>query len=310
MPVRPLSKELQAKAIKELHEKPERIQEDLEYIRTWLKKQPHLKARTDDQWLITFLRGCKFSLERTKEKIDFFYTMKTIVPEFLSNWDPMDPEIQRVLKLGVYLPLPNTDTADGPCVILTRPGIYDAHKYNVLNLMKVNFMVVMVFMMESDNMVISGGHIVQDLTNITIAHAIAMSPALSKKAAAIFQDAFPLRPKGMHFVNVPGFFESLFMVVKPFLKEKLLKRVSFLSGKNFDELYKKVPQRLFPKEYGGDAPSCDELAVYWKNKVESYRDWFLENEQYGTDESKRPGKPKTTENVFGLEGSFRKLNVD
>lgn len=44
--------------------------------------------------------------------------------------------------------------------------------------------------------------------------------------------------------------------------------------------------------------------------MESYRSWFLEEEKYGTNEQKRPGKPKTTENIFGADGSFRKLEVD
>lgn len=52
------------------------------------------------------------------------------------------------------------------------------------------------------------------------------------------------------------------------------------------------------------------FVVEWKKKVESYKDWFLEDARYYSDESKRPGKPKTTSEVFGIEGSFRKLNVD
>lgn len=49
---------------------------------------------------------------------------------------------------------------------------------------------------------------------------------------------------------------------------------------------------------------------HWKVKVESYRDWFLKEEKAFTDESKRPGKPKTSSELFGVEGSFRQLEVD
>lgn len=48
----------------------------------------------------------------------------------------------------------------------------------------------------------------------------------------------------------------------------------------------------------------------WVKKVEEYKDWIEEDEQFGTDESKRVGKPKNAEDLFGLEGSFRQLQFD
>ena len=41
-----------------------------------------------------------------------------------------------------------------------------------------------------------------------------------------FQDAFPCRVKAMHFVYEPAVFSIVFALVKPFLKEKLVSRVS------------------------------------------------------------------------------------
>lgn len=45
MSLRPLSPELQEKAKRELNEDPNRIKDDIKYIKEWLDKQPHLKAR-------------------------------------------------------------------------------------------------------------------------------------------------------------------------------------------------------------------------------------------------------------------------
>jgi hypothetical protein len=44
--------------------------------------------------------------------------------------------------------------------------------------------------------------------------------------------------------------------------------------------------------------------------VEEYWPWLEEDATFCTDESKRPGKPKTAEEVFGLDGSFRQLAFD
>lgn len=83
--LRPLNPELRAIAAAELIEVEERVPADLAALRDWLAKQPHLKARQDDQFLVGFLRGCKFSLEKTKSKLDHFYTIKTLMPELFAS---------------------------------------------------------------------------------------------------------------------------------------------------------------------------------------------------------------------------------
>jgi len=44
--------------------------------------------------------------------------------------------------------------------------------------------------------------------------------------------------------------------------------------------------------------------------VEDSRDFLLEREKMKSDEPKRPGRPKTSQDLFGMEGSFRQLNID
>jgi hypothetical protein len=52
------------------------------------------------------------------------------------------------------------------------------------------------------------------------------------------------------------------------------------------------------------------VAEQWVKKMESYQDWFKKQENVKANESKRPGKPKTHGDLFGLEGSFRQLVID
>lgn len=98
--IRPLSVELAKIAKNELNEVPERIPEDVKALRIWLETQPHLTSNLSDQFLVTFLRGCKYSLERTKEKIDTFFTMKNAMPEILSDRDPTTPLLLELIRLG------------------------------------------------------------------------------------------------------------------------------------------------------------------------------------------------------------------
>lgn len=83
--LRPLTPALTLIAENELNESKDRLPEDLRALKDWIGKQPHLKARTDDQFLVAFLRGCKYSLEKAKTKLDSFYTMRGAIPELYNN---------------------------------------------------------------------------------------------------------------------------------------------------------------------------------------------------------------------------------
>lgn len=83
--MRPLSPTLAEMARRDLNECPERIQQDLQILREWIKKQRHLRARTSDEFLIVFLRRCRFSLEATKKRIDKFFSFYNVFPEVYKN---------------------------------------------------------------------------------------------------------------------------------------------------------------------------------------------------------------------------------
>lgn len=97
--IKPLTPDLQKIAETELGEVPSRIYNDLQSLKTWIEQQPHLKARTDDQFLIQYLRGCKYSLEIAKTKIDYLYTLKTKFPEEFNVTDVTDKCFRDIYRL-------------------------------------------------------------------------------------------------------------------------------------------------------------------------------------------------------------------
>lgn len=98
--IRPISAELKKIAKNELNEVTERIPEDVKALRAWLDTQPHLNPNLSDQLLVTFLRGCKYSLEKTKQKIDTFFTTKTATPHVLADRDATNSKILELIRLG------------------------------------------------------------------------------------------------------------------------------------------------------------------------------------------------------------------
>lgn len=223
--IRPLNPELQKKAIDELNEDPERIQKDLNALREWIKKSPHIKSRDDDQFLVNFLRGCKYSLERVKQKFDLYHTLKTHVPELTRNRDPTDPKVLNAIRQGVGLPLPNLESPGGPRYFLIRPGCYEAKNFKIEDIIKTSTMIGDLMMMEDDNYVIAGQVGILDFSGVSMSHFLQFNPTFIKKMTMLQQDAAPIRQKASHFVNMPAIALSVFNLFQSFTNEKNKTRV-------------------------------------------------------------------------------------
>lgn len=224
--IRPLHPSLQRKAIEELGEDPARIRKDLEAFRDWIKKSPHIKSRSDDQFLVSFLRGCKYSLERAKEKFDLYHTLKTHVPELTRNRDPLDEKVLAAIRQGVGISLPHLESPDGPRYFLLRPGCYDPNVFNVEDIMKVSTMRSDLSLSTDDSCIVSGQIGIIDFTGVSLSHLMKVTPTFIKKITMLQQDAAPIRQKATHIVNMPPFALTAFNIFQTFAKEKNKKRVN------------------------------------------------------------------------------------
>jgi len=66
---------------------------------------------------------------------------------------------------------------------------------------------------------------VMDFDGLSFKQIKAMTPAYSKRLLTFIQEAMPLRMKEIHFVKQPLIFNAVWTLIKPFVKEKLKKRV-------------------------------------------------------------------------------------
>lgn len=74
MPVQPIE-------IEAIYEKKPRLKkEDVDQLREWAQKQPHLPEALHIQ-LICFIHSCYYSLEQAKIVMDNYFTTKTLAPE-------------------------------------------------------------------------------------------------------------------------------------------------------------------------------------------------------------------------------------
>lgn len=87
-------------------------------------------------------------------------------------------------------------------------------------------MILDIMLNEDDNFVVAGQVCILDLSNVTIKHFTQYNPMLVKKMMTITQDACPGRLKGLHWINCPKGFETVFNLFTVFMNEKNRSRVS------------------------------------------------------------------------------------
>jgi len=294
----------------ELGEDKGRIESDLLSLKDWISKTPHLKGiRQDDAHLLKFLRGCKFSLERSKEKLDLYNACRSNVPHWFDNWDMESHLFQKFLGWGNYLPLPGYDK-HGRQVILMRTGQIVPAKANIEELMMTSLAFFELACEENTQGQVKGIVVINDLGGATAQHGLMFNPVTAKKGITIWQEAYPSRPKAMHFLNMPPALQGVFTMMQGFLNEKMKKRNQVHQKGDYTALWDAIGKEVLPEEYGGSNGPVEDIRQAWVLKAMKNNAWFKEQTKYKSDESKRPGKPKSHADIFGIEGSFRKLEID
>lgn len=72
----------------ELKRNPELKMSDLQILKEWIDKQPHL-PKIEMVYLVMFLHCNYYRMEPTKKTIDNFFSIRTHFPEVFSNRDPV-----------------------------------------------------------------------------------------------------------------------------------------------------------------------------------------------------------------------------
>nr|KAG5688606.1 hypothetical protein BaRGS_033422 [Batillaria attramentaria]KAG5704619.1 hypothetical protein BaRGS_025261 [Batillaria attramentaria] len=90
------------KAKKELNEDPNTRLIEIKTLRERLEKVPGLKCRTDDAFLLRFLRAKKFDQERAYAQVLTFYKMQMEHPDVYENLTPQ--KVRHILDAGRWDP--------------------------------------------------------------------------------------------------------------------------------------------------------------------------------------------------------------
>ncbi|XP_003399181.1 alpha-tocopherol transfer protein-like [Bombus affinis] len=290
----------------ELKNNPDLKEEDMQMLRDWYKKQPHLPKITDSE-LVLFLHSNYYRMEPTKTTIDAYYTVRSHVPEFFSNRDPLGSKELRKSFQTITIQVLETKTPEGYAVLYGRLIDTDPSNYVYNDAMKFLSMVLDLWLYKEGT---TQGHIILfDMKNVVFGHAARLNPMGLKKYLFYLQEALPVRLKGFHFMNITSVMDVILNMMKPFMKKELLDMLH--THTTLDTVAKFLPVDILPNEAGGKAGPLMQLHEKSVKMLEDNRDWFLEEEQTRrVNESLRAGKGKTATDLFGVEGTFKKLDID
>ncbi|KRT82512.1 CRAL-TRIO domain containing protein, partial [Oryctes borbonicus] len=142
-----------------------------------------------------------------------------------------------------------------------------------------------------------------DMEGCSLAHLMRVNLVHLKKNMFYVQETLPVRLKGIHIINVSPITDKLLSMSKPFLKKEMIDLIHTHS--KIETLFDYIPKEALPNELGGKAGTFKELHEKQIKLAMENAQYFIEEEAEIADESKRLGKPKNLDNIFGIEGTFK-----
>uniref|UniRef100_A0A1B0GB51 CRAL-TRIO domain-containing protein n=1 Tax=Glossina morsitans morsitans TaxID=37546 RepID=A0A1B0GB51_GLOMM len=270
--------------------------EDVQKIVAWVHDQPHMPNLSEAEVLL-FYFACKCSTEVTKQVIDKNLTCHTHIEELFSNLNVQSQEIQRIINVTAFVPLPRL-TPEGYRVFLVKLLDFDPSNYNFAERAKLDLLFLDIFIRKDGLQ--KGYLVVFDQAGATLRHLSRVNVMVLKKAFYYFQEALPIQLKGVHFINVVPFLDKFLAMCTPFMKKELFDIFHFHN--KLEDFFQHVPLEMLPKDYGGSEAGIKQLYESTCGMIIKKHQEIIEYEKlYRIDEKLRPGKPKNAADLFGIE---------
>ncbi|XP_015127415.1 alpha-tocopherol transfer protein-like [Diachasma alloeum] len=272
-----LTPELSAKARDELRETPEVVEQALAEMRELLKGEPDLNVPDDDYFFCKFLRPVKWHVKPAFELMKRFYRYKVTHPRICNNLIPSSD--RAIFESGVVTPLPVR--ADGCRVILIESGKRWKPKEIALEQIFRGVMMFLAAALNEPMTQVCGVQVILDMDGLSLSHVTYFTPSFASAVLEWVQKCLPVRLKGVHIINQPYIFNMVFAIFKPFLHEKLRKRVHF-HGTNRPALLSHIEAKALPRRYGGDLDiPADPIGEPLFKYLTLWEDEFVDEDRIG-----------------------------
>ena len=152
--MQPVGPEAKAVAEKELREIPENIQEGLAQLKKYLEEDKKLHFKTDDDFLLIFLRPCKFYANSAYELMKRVAEFKEKNAVLFDSILPADEKVA-ILEHNVVNVLKSTDHKGRRVLFVNCGKTWDPSKVCADQILRLLYLVHLMAMQEPETQVIS-----------------------------------------------------------------------------------------------------------------------------------------------------------
>lgn len=272
----PETPELLAIAEKDIRETPEIRAKGLAELRELLKNNPDVHYCEEDDFLVPVLRTTHWYPDSAMKLIKRIAEFRKEYSKLLKD---LMPEQEKVpfTEGNIINILTNKDHKNRRVLVVNSGKLWDPDTVSIDCMFRMFYMLHIAAQFEKSTQ-ICGAVVIYDFEGLGMKQIKAMTPGAIQRLLTFIQDAMPFRMKEIHFVKQPMIFEMVWTIMKPFIKEKLRKRIHF-HGDDMKKLHKFIPAENLPKNYGGTMPEINYSGKDWYPVFEKFHDSF---EKYKT----------------------------
>ncbi|GAB1862165.1 Alpha-tocopherol transfer protein-like [Camponotus japonicus] len=272
-------------AKEELRETPEIIAESCAELKKLVEGESDLTIPDEEDFYKMFLRPCKYYPKSAFSLMKRFYRFRQNHPHIFIDLLPSKEKTCFCANLVYPLPF---RAKDGTRILLVEGGKrWNPKEVPINDFFKGLVMCLYVALGEPKTQ-IAGACVIIDVEGLSLSHVTYITPSFAKMLVEFIQKCLPIRLKNIHIVKQSFLFNMAFAIFKPFLEEKIRKRIRF-HGTNWESLMTFIDKKALLKRHGGELEMPDgQFGVnFWQGLC--YCEPFFEVVQrcgYSTDNAK------------------------